>query len=302
MAKVKGGIMPASMTIWNSDETFNKQGQEKYLRWLLDNGATSLSVCGSTGENITMSIPEQKAIIEACCKFVAGEVPIYPGTGRYTTSQTIEITKWAQDCGADGAMVILPFYLKPHKRAAMDHFRALRKAVDIDIMVYNNPWFAGYEFDAKEVKTLLDEGVIGSIKAAHGDVNRVHDLKNTCGDSLTVMYGHDYDPMEAFFGGADGWLSGLPSIFPRFCRNLYEACAVEKNVDKGRALWKGMKPFIDYFYTYTTGDPHWQEIFKYVLKLQGLDFAGLPRKPLGDLLPEEKKNVERIMQEIAPVL
>lgn len=63
-----------------------------------------------------------------------------------------------------------------------------------------------------------------------------------------------------------------------------------------------MKPFIDYFYTYTTGDPHWQEIFKYVLKLQGLDYAGLPRLPLGDLLPEEKKKVEKIMQEISDLL
>lgn len=301
MKAIKSGVMPACMTIWNSDESYNAKAQEKYLRWLIDKGVTSLSICGSTGENITMLFDEQKEIIEHICKFIGGEVPIYAGTGRYGTKQTIEMSQFAEKQGAEGCMVILPFYLKPHKRAAMNHFRNLRKELGIDIMVYNNPWFAGYEFDAKEVDTLFREGVIASIKCAHGDVNRVHDLKNTTPD-LTVMYGHDYAPMEAFFGGADGWLSGLPAVFPRFTRMLYDTCVVEKDVVKGQKLWAKMKPFIDYFYTYTTGDPHWQEIFKYVLKCQGLDDAGLPRLPLGEVSAEEKKNIDKIMQDVSEVL
>ena len=304
MTKTKGGIMPAAMTIWNSDESFNVRGMERYLRWLIDNGANNISICGSTGENITMTMDEQKQIIEVCSKYIAGEVPLYCGTGRYCTSQTIELTQFAADCGADGALIILPIYLKPHMRAVFEHYRAIRKAVkpEFDLMAYNNPWFAGQEFNARQVKTLYEEGILGSIKSAHGDPNHIHDLKNTVGGDLIIMYGHDYDPMEAFFAGADGWLSGLPAIFPNYSRKLFEACAVEKNVDKGRELWAKMRPFIDYFYTYTTGDPHWQEIFKYVLKLQGLDYAGLPRLPLGDLLPEEKKKVEAIMVEIADVI
>lgn len=302
MKKTTGGIMPAAMTIWNADESINVRGQEMYLRWLLDNGADNISVTGSTGENIAFTMDEQKQMYKLACGYIAGEVPVYCGTGRYSTRQTIELTKAAEAAGADGALVILPFYLKPHKRAAMEHYRILRKEVNIDLMAYNNPWFAGYELDAKEVKELNDAGVLGSIKSAHGDVNRVHDLKNTCGSGLVVMYGHDYDPMEAFFAGADGWLSGLPAIFPKFCRSLFEICAVEKNVDKGRALWAKMKPFIDYFYTYSTGDPHWQEIFKYVLTVQGLDYAGLPRLPLGDVLPEGKKKIDRVMNEIADVI
>ena len=295
------GVMPASMTMWKSDESFNQKEMEKYVRWLIDKGANSISVCGSTGENIAMDTEEQKKIIECVVKYIDGEVPVYPGTGKYSTAQTIELSKHAQDVGADGVMVILPFYLKPHKKAAMNHFRELRKNIDIDIMVYNNPWFAGYEFNAQEVKTLVDEGVVGSIKAAHGDVDRVHDLKYTCGDKLTVFYGHDYNPMEAFLANADGWLSGMPAIFPKFCRTLFDICTIEKDVDKANQYWYKIKPFVNYFYTYSTGYPHWQEIFKYVLKLQGFD-AGLPRMPLGDLDDVEKKNVEKIMAQIADVL
>ena len=190
------GICPASMTIWNADQTYNKKGMEKYLTWLLDNGAQSISICGSTGENIAMNMEEQREIIEHVSGFLGGQVPLVCGTGRYDTLNTIKMSKFAQDHGADCVMVILPFYLNPHKKAVMQHFRDLREALDIEIMVYNNPWFAGYELSVQEVKELVDDGTIQCIKAAHGDPNRVHELKYHCKDDLTVFYGHDYAAME----------------------------------------------------------------------------------------------------------
>ena len=295
------GIMPACMTIWNSDQSFNQKGMEKYVTWLLDKGAHSLSVCGSTGENITMTMDEQKTIFESVIKFIDGSVPVYAGTGRYTTIHTIELSTYAQKIGADGIMVILPYYLKPHKKAVLDHFRELKKHIDIDIMAYNNPWFAGYELTPREIKQLLDEGVIGSVKCAHGEVDRIHDVKFLCGDRIKIFYGHDYNAMEAFLARADGWLSGLPAVFPKFCRTLFDICTIEKNVDKANEYWYKMKPFINYYHTENTGYPHWQEVFKYVLKLQGLD-AGLPRKPLGELDEAEKKKIDKLMVDMADIL
>ena len=301
MTKQVYGIMPACMTIWNKDQSYNQKGMEKYVTWLLDKGAHGLSICGTTGENIAMSMEEQKRIIEGIVKFIGGQVPVYAGTGRYSTLQTIELSEHAQKVGADGIMVILPYYLKPHKKAVLDHFRELKKHIDIDIMVYNNPWFAGYELNAREIKELFDEGIIGSVKAAQGDANRIHDLKFTCGDNLKVFYGHDYDAMEAFLARADGWLSGLPAILPKFCRTLYDICVVEKNVDKANNYWYKVLPLIDYFITYTNGYPHWQEVCKCVLNLQGLD-AGVPRKPLGEVNDVEKKKIDKIIKDIADIL
>ena len=295
------GITPASMTIWKSDQSFNRKEMERYVRWMIDKGVQSLSICGSTGENIAMDMQEQKDIIECVVKYVNGEVPVYAGTGKYATIQTIELSNFAEQVGADGVMVILPFYLHPHKKGVMNHFRELRKNIDIDIMVYNNPWFAGYELNVEEIKTLLDEGVIGSVKAAHGDVDRIHDLKYACGDKLTVMYGHDYNAMEAFFAHADGWLSAFPAVFPKFCRMLYDICKIEKDVDKANEHIYKMEPFMNYFYTNYKVDPHWQEIFKYCLKLQGID-AGLPRKPLGDIEDVEKKKIEKMLSDMADIL
>ena len=114
---------------------------EKYLTWLLDNGAQSISICGSTGENVAMNMEEQREIIGHVASFLNGQVPLICGTGRYDTLNTIKMSKYAKDCGADGVMVILPYYLNPHKKAVMQHFRDIRAALDIRMMIYNNPWF-----------------------------------------------------------------------------------------------------------------------------------------------------------------
>lgn len=291
------GITPASMTIWNSDESFNRKEMEHYISWLLDQGAQSLSFCGSTGENIAMTMDEQKEILEACIKFVDGQVPVYAGTGRYSTQQTIELSKFAQDCGADGVMTILPYYLQPHKKAVLDHFRELRKHIDIDIMVYNNPWFAGYELTPEEVATLYKEGVVGSIKCAHGDPAKVHEMKCACGEGFRAFYGHDYGAMEAFWAKADGWLSAWPALFPKHCRALQDAVIVDKDADKANRILYDFMPVTNLFFNdKVAGVPHWQELGKYILKVQGID-AGLPRKPLGELSDEYKKKVEKVLEQ-----
>ena len=292
------GLCPASMTIWNADQTYNKTGMEKYLTWLLDNGAQSISICGSTGENIAMNMEEQREIIAHVSSFLAGQVPLVCGTGRYDTLNTIKMSKFAQDHGADCVMVILPFYLNPHKKAVLQHFRDIRAALDIDILVYNNPWFAGYELNTEEVKSLVDDGTIQCIKAAHGDPNRVHELKFACGDKLTVFYGHDYCAMEGLLCGADGWLSGFPAVLPKQCRALQDACFAG-DVKAARAAQDNIQPYINYFfYDKVNGVPHWQEICKYTLQAQGLDYVGLPRKPLGELDEANKRKIEKILADM----
>lgn len=300
MRKTKGsGVMPAVMTFWNADESFNQKETERYIQWVLDCGAHSLSVTGSTGENISMSDDEQKKIIECLVKFVDHQVPVYPGTGKYGTAQTIEMTKFAQKFGAEGALVIMPYYLIPHKRAVVNHFKKLREAVgdDFDIILYNNPRFCGYQFEPIELKELAEQGIINGVKLADGRASYIQGMKHYCPDGITALYGHDYEPLPAFFAGADGWLSGLPGIFPKFCVDLFNLCTVQQDAPAARKLWDKMQDFIDYFITYSNNDPHWHEVFKYVLKCFGFN-AGLPRMPLGDLLPEEKKKVDALLADM----
>ncbi len=292
------GLCPASMTCWNADQTYNPKAEEKYMTWMLDNGATSISICGSTGENIATSLEEEKEIVEHVSSFLGGQVPLVVGTCRYDTYNTIKMAQYAQEKGADCIMSILPFYLHPHKKAVMQHFRDIHNAIDIDLLIYNNPWFAGYEMTTAEIKELNEEGTIQCIKAAHGDINRVIEERHACGDNLTIFYGHDYAAGAGILAGADGWLSGFPAILTKQCRAIYDA-AKAKDVDAVNKAQENIEDFIMYFF-YDKKDevPHWQEICKYTLQAQGLTDVGVPRKPLGELDDANKKKIEKLLADM----
>lgn len=291
------GICPASMTLWDSDEQYNAKAEEKYLTWLIDNGAQSISICGSTGENKAMNMDEQMQIIDHVSSFLGGQVPLIVGTGFYNTINTIRMSKYADEKGADGVMVILPYYFTPHKKAVLRHYRDIRKEISCRLMVYNNPHFAGQELSVPEVEELVADGTIQDIKAAHGDPNRVHELKYHLGDKIQIMYGHDYAAAEGLMAGAHGWLSGFPAILPKQCRAIWDACQTN-DIKATMAAQDKIQPYIDYFfYDKKDGVPHWQEVCHYTLVAQGIE-GGVPRRPLGDLEPEHKRRIERLLADM----
>lgn len=292
------GVMPPMINVWKEDESFDEKRTIKHLEWLISEGITSVSVCGSTGENISMTPDEimtnNKILIEA----VDGRIPCYPATGFYSTKTTIEVSQAAEAAGADGLLIIPPYYLNPYKAAVMDHFREIRRNVGIDIMLYDNPWFAGYKMSAHEIAQLTEEGVVQSVKCAHGDVCDVHDLKYLCGDKLSVFYGHDYDGVEALFIGADGWLTGSQNVLPSQARKLYDLF-VSHDYEGARAYWyKTFMPFIDFImHEKINGRPHWLEVFKAALGIMGHN-VGSPRKPMGILPEESQKKLKAVLKKI----
>jgi 4-hydroxy-tetrahydrodipicolinate synthase len=291
------GIFPPMFTVWkDNDQTYDEKRSERYITWLLNSGAQSIVATGSTGENTAMFMEEQKRVIEHVVKYVAGQVPVYAGTGKYSTVETLELSKYAQAVGADGLMIILPYYFKPYKEAVMNHFRTIKKAVDLPIVLYNNPWFAGYEMTAEETKTLVDEGVIQAVKVAHGAASRVTDMKFACGDKLTVFYGHDYEAMQGYASGADGWLSGFPAAFPKQCRELQDVVMVEKDLEKARKIWNKWIPFITVFLDpEINAQAHWIEMLKWAVCEQGVP-VGKPRRPLKELDEKIKKQLKKPLE------
>jgi len=283
------GIFPPMFTIWDNNECYDKKASENYITWLIDNGIESIVPCGSTGENTAMMPDEQIDVIKHVVSFVNGQIPVYAGTGKYSTQETLKISSGAKEAGADGLLVILPYYFKPYKQAAMDHIRNIHKEIGLPILLYNNPHFAGYEFTAQEARLLKDEGVLIGVKAAHGDANRVSDMRYYCGKDFLIFYGHDYAALPGIAAGANGWLSGFPSTFPKQCRKLQDAILADNDLDKARKIWDKFIPFVHAFM-----DPdvnahvHWLEILKWCVCEQGVN-AGIPRRPLKELDSEYKK-------------
>ncbi|MCX7013777.1 MAG: dihydrodipicolinate synthase family protein [Candidatus Sumerlaeota bacterium] len=291
------GVIPPSITVFNDDdESINEQKTREHVDWLILNGIDGIAPCGSTGEFIAMTPEERKRVVEMVIDQVDGRIPVYAGTGHYFTRLTMEFSRHAEQAGADGVMVILPYYMAVNKEAAMDHFRQLRKAISLPIIIYNNPWFAGYELAAPELAQLVDEGVVQSVKSAHGDPYRVHELKYLCGDRIQALYGHDYALLEAMLVGADGWLSGLPNVFPRLAKDLWIAAGIEKDIPKAKEAFSQLQPWIHYgMHGKRNGSPHWLSIVKESLTILGRD-VGRPRLPLQPLTSVERKDLEKAVQ------
>ncbi len=298
------GIIPAMLTVFNEDGSIDVPGNKKYAEWLIAKGVHGLSPCGSTGEGAALSDEERLQVIKATVEQANGRVPVYAGIIHYSTKLAENLAQKAMDAGADGLMVLLPYYYKPTIPDAIDYLRTISKAIKQPVMVYNNPWFAGFELSPALVKQLADEGVVNSIKAAHGDPMRVNYIKYLCGDKVTALYGHDYAPLEAFCVGGDGWLSGLPNIIPDLAADLFNAATQEKDLVKAQKIWDRIRPLAYYFMYERVGEnasPHWLAVFKEALRLMGED-VGMPRLPTKAMSSAERRVLQHYLHKVYPDL
>ncbi len=301
MAIQPRGIYPAMLSIFDKEGNVDAGGQKAYAEWLIGKGVHGLAPCGSTGEGAALNDDERVAVVKATVEGAAGRVPVMGGIIGYSTKLACELARRYKDVGASGIMCLLPFYYQPNVNDAMDHLRAVSRAWGGPIMVYNNPWFAGYELNPAQVKTLADEGCVNSIKAAHGDPMRCDYIKYINGDKVSVLYGHDYSPLESFCVGADGWLSGLPNVVPDLCVELFDAIDKDHDLDKARKVWARMLP-IAYYFMYVrraNNDPHWLPMIKEAITMQGMD-VGLPRLPAHEMTAEDKKVLFDYLSQVYP--
>lgn len=297
LTKLVKGVIPPMITVFQDDESIDERRTRDHVNFLVENGVHAIAPDGSTGEFIALTFEERKRLIELVIDEVNGRVPVYAGTGHYSTRLTIELSKFAEKAGAQGVMVIPPYYLNPPKHDALDHFRALREAINIPIILYNNVWFAGYEFDPWEIAQLVEEGVLQGVKEAHGDPWKVHTLKHLCGDKLVVYYGHDINGLEALLCGADGWLTGIVNLVPALCVQLYEF-ASRGQLDEAKALWNRLIPLVNFVCVNRKGNyPHFVQIFKDGLNLLGRD-VGKPLKPLTPLKDKERAYLTGFLREL----
>lgn len=289
------GLMPPMITIFNKDESIDEKGTRNHVDYMIANGVQALIPVGSTGEFAAMTLEERKKVAEIVVDQVRGRVPVYIGTAHYSTKIAIEMSKHAESIGADGVMVIAPYYLLPTEREIMEHYRAIAASIKIPLMLYNNVWFAKVELSPSAIAKLANEGVVKSVKEAHGDPSRIHDLKLYTQNKLTVFYGHDVCAFEGLAVGADGWIAGVANLFPRQCRKLCDLILVEKDMVKAREYWATMLPFIHMCVDKVNGErPDWLQIIKEGLDMIG-QHGGTYRRPALPLRDETKKRLREVL-------
>lgn len=288
------GLYPAAMTMFTRDGAIDEAGTARHVEFLIRNGAHGLIAGGTSGEFIAMTNEERLRVIEITNDAAGRRVPVYAGTGHYSTRQTIELTQAAERMGADGALIIQPYFQKPPKPAIIEHFRAVRAETGLPIMLYNNPAYAGCsEFTSREVAQLAEEGIIQSVKSTFETVVPVHDLLYLCADKLRVFYGSFNAPVEALLGGAHGWVSGFLNLAIKESLAMYTAC-VGGDVVGAREAWQRLLPF-KYLYTQQQlGPVNDLAIYRAGLELLG-EHGGYSRPPFNPLSEAQRAALKTLM-------
>ncbi|MEM7651107.1 MAG: 4-hydroxy-tetrahydrodipicolinate synthase [Pseudomonadota bacterium] len=196
---------------------------EDMVEWQVEQGSHGVVPCGTTGESPTLTHDEHNAIVSRCVDVVKKRIPVIAGTGSNSTAEAIYSTQHAKDSGADGALIVVPYYNKPTQEGMKAHYRAIHDAVDIPIVVYNIPGRCVVDMSNETLAELAELKNIVAVKDATGDLNRPAALSKMVDESFTQLSGNDDSIGEFMEQGGDGIISVVSNIAPRMNADMIEA-------------------------------------------------------------------------------
>jgi len=216
------GVFPAATTHFQPDFSLDLSATKKHVGAMIDAGVHGMVMLGTVGENCSLDYSEKLEVLEAIVDFVGGRVPVLTGVAECTTALACRFAEHAAKVGVDGLMVLPAMVYKSDARETVGHFRAVAKASDLPIMIYNNPISYGVDVSPATFAEMADEKKFVAIKESSENVRRITDLRNIVGDRYALFCGVDDLAFESVLLGADGWISGLVNAFPRENRLLWD--------------------------------------------------------------------------------
>ncbi len=216
------GVFPAATTQFRHDQSLDISATLSHLDKMIEAGIHGLIMLGTVGENCSLDYSEKLDVLSTTVRHVAGRVPVLSGVAECTTKNACRFAADAERIGVDGLMVLPAMIYKSDPRETMVHFRAVARATDLKIMVYNNPVSYSVDITPEMFVELADEPNLAAIKESSENVRRITDLKNACGDRYTLLCGVDDLVLESLLLGAVGWVSGLVNAFPAENRLLWD--------------------------------------------------------------------------------
>lgn len=213
-----------------------------HIEWQIEQGINGLVPCGTTGESATMSHAEHKRVIGICVDQVRGRVPVLAGAGSNNTIEAIELARHAKEAGADGILLITPYYNKPSQEGLINHFKAIAAEVDMPTIVYNVPSRTGVNLLPATVRRLQQEipCVLG-IKEATGSMAQASDIIELCGPEFQLLSGDDFTVLPFLSLGGRGVISVVSNIVPAKMAALCQAWA-RGDMASARALHYALMP------------------------------------------------------------
>jgi 4-hydroxy-tetrahydrodipicolinate synthase len=223
------------------DNKLDEKALTDLIEWHISEGTDAIVPCGTTGESATLEYDEHYRVIELTVQVVNGRVPVIAGTGANSTSETVMMTKKAKTLGADGALLVVPYYNKPTQEGLYLHYKTVAESVDIPIVLYNVPGRTALNMLPQTVARLAELKNVVAIKEATGDMAQVTEIINLCGDKITVLSGDDFTTFPLILLGGTGTISVSANVAPADLSAMCKA-ANEGNIEEARRLHYKLQP------------------------------------------------------------
>ncbi len=284
------GIYTPVITPYHNDFSLNEGALKQTIDFLIDSGVHGIIVAGTTGEYYAQSMEERIKMMSVCSKLINGRVPVIMGTGAIRTEESIIYAQEAKKVGADALLIATPPYAYPTGREIALHALAIDRAANLPVILYNYPGRMCVNMDEDTLDRLGRSPNFCTIKESSGDINRLHMLARDY-PHVQLSCGMDDQALEFFAWGARSWVCAGSNFAPEAHIALYEACALQGDFTKGRAIMSAMMPLMRVL---EQGGKFIQCI-KYGLTLRGFD-AGPPRLPLQPLNKDDKRQVAEVIR------
>ena len=260
----------------------------KLIHFHLKNGTNGLVPAGTTGESPTLSHKEHEQVIELCIKEAKGKIPVIAGTGSNSTAEAISLTKHAEKAGADGALVVTPYYNKPTQEGLYQHYKAINDNTSLPIIIYNIPSRCVIDMSVDTMARLFELKNIAGVKDATGDLNRLDQTIKKLGPDFIQLTGEDGLAFEFNKRGGDGIISVTANIAPKLCSEMqkFSKSDSDNEIKEAERIDSLLQPVHKSLFAESNPAP-----VKYAAKLLGLCDDAV-RLPLVKIMNETKLKVK----------
>ncbi len=282
------GIYVAIPTPFRSGKV-DELALRKHIDFLIENGVDGIVPCGTTGESATLSYEEHEQVINVTIEHVNKRVKVIAGTGSNSTSEAIRLTEFAKRAGADGALLITPYYNKPNQEGLYLHFKKIAESVDIPIVLYNVPGRTGVNMLPETVARLSEIENIVAIKEATGNPNVASEIISLSNGKITVLSGDDLTFLPLLSVGARGVISVTANVIPDKMKNMFISF-VSGDTEEAEKLHREIYPISKVLFIDTNPIP-----VKTALWMMGRMEKEF-RLPLCPTSPEKEKKIEETLK------
>ncbi len=273
------------------DGKIDEKAFQSHVDWQINQGTHGLVPVGTTGESPTLTHDEHKRVVELCIEASAGRVPVIAGAGSNSTVEAIALTRHAKEAGADGALVVTPYYNKPTQEGLYLHFKAINDAADIPILIYNIPGRSVVDMSVETMTRLAKLANIVGVKDATANMARVSQQRAAMGPDFVQLSGEDATALGFMAHGGQGCISVTANVAPALCSEFQLAC-LGGNFKRALDLQDRLMPLHDALFVESNPGP-----VKYAAEKLGL-CSSETRLPLAPMTDASKAKVDAALRQV----